>query len=390
MPPVTRGRRLAAGGLLPLLIGSLLFGAGAGAEATACLAPLDLNVSQPWLIKDLGGGATLRVWQASDPGHDGTFPVSVVTLGGGAAVLRPTVGQIPGLLDPARPFVKRQVVATMNGDYFRYLSETSAVPDGLVSEGGRVVFSPEGWSRVVTVDATGRVRHAIARVEGFVRAAGQEWPIHSVNDPRPRTGHTLLTGAWNGSRGSWGDRTVVVRFADGRVTRVSREKKPRLAPEESAITLPADDARVLAVGAPIQISVRAVTREGKAILHASGHGGHILRDGEVRDLCSDYEGLARPRSMIAWNSSDGVWLLTAGTGDAPETSNIRAGGSTKAQLADVARKLGATHGVVMDGGGSTALYARWRSQPQRMDADQRTWVRPIPVVWTVHVPGSSG
>ena len=136
-------------------------------------------------------------------------------------------------------------------------------------------------------------------------------------------------------------------------------------------------------GAKVTFDVRAVAKDRRSLVNASGHGGSVMRDGRVAELCSEYENLLRPRSSLAWNDRGDVWLLTSSSGRPDPPDGLRVGGSTKRQLAQVARSLGATEAVILDGGGSVGLFVHKGRKVNRLDLSAGAYVRPIPVVWTL-------
>lgn len=351
--------------------------------APPCPAPLGVTPSAPDLRVALASGITLRVWQAQAPDVPGSFPVAAVTIAGSRARVEPVMGPLPYPLDPRRPLGSRQVVASVNGDYFDYLTKNAVVPRGLVVAGGDLRYAPVGWSRVVAIDASGQARSTWARLEGFTRIAGRTWRIHALNDPRPRGGNVLFTDAWTAGSAPRRSGQAFVIVRNGIVTDIHLGDPVAVPRGGHALRLSSASARQVRVGDRAQVSVSATARDQLPLVSASGHGGSILRDGRVRRLCSTYENLRRPRTMIAWDRTARTWLLVSGTGPGSEVSDVRAGGSTKQQLALVARKLGATDGVVLDGGGSSAMHARIGGEVVRIDAGRNAWVRPVPLVWAV-------
>jgi exopolysaccharide biosynthesis protein len=337
----------------------------------------------PHISRPLAPGVTLRVWQARTPGARGRFPIAAVAVRSGAYSVLPVMSRTPQALDPRRPLKSPRIVATMNGDYFDYASGDVATPRGLVVRQGRIVYAPPGWSHVVAMGPDGQPRSAFARVNGLLRIGEHTWTIEAVNQPSHRTGTVLFANHWRGFKVGARPDQMLITIKQGRVVRISLGAATTVPDRGRVIRLARGDRPKVRIGDLVTTSMKAQARDGLPIVQASGHGGNILSDGKVRYVCSDYENLRRPRSMLAWDTSGQVWLFVAGTGMPDAANGVRPGGATKSQLAAIARDLGATDGVVLDGGGSTALYARWGSRIKRLDADGKAWVRNVPVVWAV-------
>lgn len=350
------------------------------APIQACPAPLGLSVN-PQTVRALAPGTLLRIWDARFPGRKGTFPVAIVDFIAGSTRAIPEMGRPPRPFTPDRPFVAPPVIATLNGDYFDYVSASAVVPKGMVVARGDVLYAPRGWSKVVAFDAAGAPRSTAIRVAGALVTGDDSWQVAAVNDPRRGIGHSVFTDIWSGASVRLHGDQVLLFVKDRKIASISRDDSPRIARGGLALRVSARSARSVAVGDPARMSITVTSRDRRPVYSAAGHGGRVLRDGKVRALCSDYENLQRPRSMIAWDSFGRTWLLSAGTGRIQ--GGVRASGSTKRQLAQVARSLGADNAVALDGGGSTAMYARVGGEVTRVDAGRRVALRPIPQVWTV-------
>lgn len=348
-----------------------------------CPPALEVDAARPHDTQTLSPGATLMEWRVRTPGLQGTFPVAAIAVRSRASVISPVVVRVPYPLDPRSVFRSRSVSAAINGDYFDYLGRDFVVPRGLVVTQGELLYAPVGWSRVVVFNGRGQARATWARPHGYVRIGSHAWRVHAINDPRARGGNVMFTDAWSADSASRRDGRVFVTLDRGVVVGKSRQRFLSVPPGGYVLRLSQASARNVRIGDSARITMHAVARDKQPIIHASGHGGSVLRDGQVRRLCSDYENLRRPRTMIAWDRAGVSWLLVSGTGSASGVSDVRPGGSTKRQLALVARSLGATEGVILDGGGSTAMFARVKGQVARIDAHPDAWVRPVPVAWMV-------
>jgi exopolysaccharide biosynthesis protein len=86
---------------------------------------------------------------------------------------------------------------------------------------------------------------------------------------------------------------------------------------------------------------------------------------------------SRPRTMIAWNAArTQLWLIVVG-GRARGVPVSRYGLSYR-QVTEVARSLGASEAVMVDGGGSSTMAVRAGREVQRVDAPAEAPQRPVP------------
>jgi hypothetical protein len=102
-----------------------------------------------------------------------------------------------------------------------------------------------------------------------------------------------------------------------------------------------DGARRLAVS----LTVTEPTR------HNLGAHPVLLRDGQPApvDAADPMLGERHPRSVVAWDASGTVWLAAA------EGRQPRGPGLTATEVVTFLQRIGATHAVLLDGGGSTSL-----------------------------------
>lgn len=356
------------------------------AESAPCPGPLVVDVAEPYQLHHLSPDASARTWRALFPGEQGWFPVSAVTMASNPPRLTPWMSHVPKTVDPREPLGSKKVAASVNGDYFSYRSTSAALPKSLVAVNGRVLYAPRGWTPAVVLDLTGQPRTTSVTTDGRLSIGHRQWRITSVNDPRRQAGHVALTSDWRGGRVAAGEGNVFLHIRDGFVVGRTAKAPRRIASRGFAVRVTATWAKTIRPGERAFVIIRARAHDGLPVTQASGHGGRILTHGAVRKLCSTYENMRRPRTMFAWDQQGLTWLLTAGTGPVAPGSLVRSGGSTKRQLAEVARRLGATDGVVLDGGGSTALFIRTgRGGIKRIDAQSAVDVRKVPVLWILKV-----
>lgn len=308
--------------------------------------------------------------------------IAYVAVPAGSARVQPWTAGLPLMTAPATAVRQHKVMATINGDYFETMREGDALPWGMVVSDGRVLYSPVIDSHSLVVDREGKLRAAKTHLHGRLRGAEAEARIDAVNDPSSvRSSIVAFTSDWQRSVPArrW---TLLVK-STGAARLVMSASSTRVPRAGYAITAPTEAAlRPFAGKARVSVILQAKARDGGEVAYASGHGGVSLHRGHIQAYCSEYEKALRPRSAIAWNAAGDVWLLTASSGLSDPADGVRVGGATKWQLARFAKGLGATESVVLDGGGSTALFVN-RPTTKRIDLPAGTWVRPVSVVWNV-------
>jgi exopolysaccharide biosynthesis protein len=100
-------------------------------------------------------------------------------------------------------------------------------------------------------------------------------------------------------------------------------------------------------------------------------GGHNLAP------CVGTAVQSRPRTMIAWDAGrTRVWLIVA-SGRVRGVPVARYG-LTYRQVTEVARSLGASEAVMVDGGGSSTMAVRAGRKAHRVDAPADAPQRPVP------------
>lgn len=302
----------------------------------------------------------------------------------------------------------RQAVVGINGDYFAYDWSGAAVPQGPVVVDGRAYRLPSGARPVVGTDASGRPTTARLRVDGEARVSAspagtpgpiRALPIGSVNDdgdgadadgtdPVAAGRAVALVTPYLADARPWRAREVVVRrgvvvaaghrlsfgtsgaFGSGRA---GRDDVLLAADGPAARTL-----QGLRRGAAVRLRYAPVTTSGARLDQAIGSGALMLRDGRDVAPCTSSGARSRPRTLVAWNSRrTRLWLLALdGRGrDAP----VPTYGGTYRQVAELARALGATDAVMLDGGGSTTMALRGPDNAvHRIDAPDGAAQRPVP------------
>ena len=373
-------------------LGAREIGAGTpGAQATprACPSPLSIDLDSPRWTRTLRAGVSAHRWWGWHASDGQRVPVTAVRIEPGAALLNARAPRLPRPLSATSLGEAARSYAVMNADYFRYMSGQHLIPSSAVMTNGQVRFAPRSWSPVVAIDSVGQARTDHVRVSGIAIIGSEELQVGSVNDPSDTTQGALYTSPWQGTIPSGPGVLLVVKA--GKVIRVHGPgRDASLGSRGWAIRL--TDAALIreaTLGAAARIATSYESSDGLPVQSASGHGGVILREGRIKRLCSDYEGLLRPRTALAWDDSGTTWLLSAGTYQDLDSDGVRRGGATKSQMAIVARSLGATEAVTLDGGGSTIMLLRsgqgqWEDRGfTRVDSPRATYARPVPAYWSV-------
>ena len=145
-------------------------------------------------------------------------------------------------------------------------------------------------------------------------------------------------------------------------------------------SLAASIANKFKVGDSVSIS-RAYQAEGKTQFEtAAGRGPRIIQGGKMIWVCAQHNKDIRPRTAIGWNQDGQIWFLTSSRGLMAYDFGYRQGGSTSSQMAQWLLQLGATDGILLDGGSSTAMYIDIPEEGPRLtrvDVPDASWTRDL-------------
>lgn len=355
-------------------------------RAFSCNRGIDLPRS-PTHSWSMGQGLGASIWQLHDP--DNNVPrlrISAVRAEPGVVRLAP-IARVPLMIDPGTVVRSKDVAAVINADFFDTMRFGDAVPQGAVIIDRKPIFIPKGWSAVLVWNALDRPRTTHVALDARVVIGGIDVPVVALNDPLVRGRDiSIMNDAWNREQIPDGLAALVVK--SGRVVRVHEESKDVRIPRKGFVLVAKDISAFPPVGVdePAEASIAARASDQQQIVHAAGHGGVSMKERVIIAPCSAYESLLRPRSAVAWNAEGQIWFLASSSGRPDREDGMRHGGTTKEELSRVARSLGADTAVVLDGGGSTALFAKVGDKARRLDMPQDSWVRPVPVVWLMR-PG---
>jgi hypothetical protein len=377
-------------------------------SASRCSSRSDLLNRPPVVTWHLARGLAVRAWDGTDGrGHEVRLTVAQadvarIRLAAAAVARHGDVAPTTGLTRAVHA-----AVAGVNGDYFGYDWSGAAVPAGPVVVGGRVLRLPAGAHPAVGTDRSGRPFTGLVRVDGEARlpirsgssAATRVLPIASVNDDGGDEGGqegadavgegraVAVVTRYLGNARPRREREVVLRagvvVASGR--RVSFGSGRTFGSGRSGrndVLLAADGAAAKALravprGSAIRVRFAPRAADGSTPAQAVGSGGVMLRRGRVLASCSGASAESRPRTLVAWNAArTRVWLLTVdGRGKGVPVSRF---GAPYRQVAELARTLGASDAVMLDGGGSTTMALWGSGGVRRVDAPAWTPQRPVP------------
>lgn len=375
-------------------------------SASRCSSRTDLLSHPPVGIWGPTRGLLVRAWNGTDGrGHEVRLTVAQSDVARIRVAAATVARHGDATTTTALTSAVHGAVAGVNGDYFGYDWSGAAVPAGPLVVGGRVLRLPQGAHPAVGTDPSGRPFSAPVLVDGAVRlptrsgssAPARVLPIASVNaDGGERGGGAdavasgraiAVVTPYLGSARPRRDREVVVRrgvvLAAGRRLsfgsggqfgsgRSGRNDVLLGADGPAAVTL-----RAVPRGSVIRVRFAARTADGTTPTQAVGSGGAMLRRGRVVASCSGSSVESRPRTLVAWNAArTRIWLITVdGRGQNAPVSRF---GATYRQVAELARTLGASDAVMLDGGGSTTMALRSSGGVRRIDAPVWTPQRPVP------------
>lgn len=138
----------------------------------------------------------------------------------------------------------------------------------------------------------------------------------------------------------------------------------------------------LKVGSKLKISNDYKIKKDLPLFSAFGNRQNLMINGVIVARCSPALEDIRPRNAMGWNENGDVWFATTTMGvrnSADVFNRFRLGGSTVHQLATWLKELGATQAIMLDGGGSTTMYAQTlEADYKRVDLPASEWVRAVP------------
>lgn len=276
----------------------------------------------------------------------------MVTLSEQVKALRPETG---------RP------IAAVNGDF--YHSSPKAYygdPQGLQIADGELLSGPTDHA-CFWLDAAGQPRTAIVQPLFRIAWPGGSTTPFGLNEDRPADGAVLYTPTMGPSTGTkTGGREIVVGPVDkqpwlplrvgakvqGKVIEIRDDGDTPLKPGMMVISLGPQllvDAPNLKPGDLVQIST-ATSPDLTGSETAIGGGPRLIADGKVVEGWKS-PNQRHPRTAIGWN--DQYLFLVLVDGRQPGLSV----GMSYVELAAYFQKIGCTHALNLDGGGSASMWA---------------------------------
>jgi len=302
----------------------------------------------------------VRSWHGA--GHDGArlrvVAVQVDTARAHLSVAVPVrLGAVLSTADLTR---RAHAVLGMNGDYFDR-GPAGAFPRGVEVRRGVVLHAPAGPTKGVGVDAHGGIHAGDLTVEGSVEAATgarvAPLAVTSVNTNRPAERGVGLRTAFGGTR-SWNAVWYVLVHRGTVVASSAGDPGPPSGTDVLLQAPPAEQAALAAIttGTRVRITVGVRTADGVRLTEAMGSSDPVLEGAAITASCTGTFGTGkRPRSVLAWDGAHAqLWLITVNS-VTPGESGTGVHGLTYSETADLARHLGATDAVLLDGGHSTTL-----------------------------------
>lgn len=370
---------LAAAGTLAGL--TLAPAPAAVAVTVGCAAPAKLT---PALTKTLPGGVSLRTWTAVGNSHYlGRTPVKVAAV---TAHLGPHLALRAAATGVTAPHTVHRfasepgVIAAVNGDFFSFTdSFSNVVPYSAVVKDGAVWKATASTAKVVGVGTDGKMHAGQLYVTGKVTAGKASFPLSAINANK-YPGLTVFTSHWGPA--ALNRNSVQVQVRAGKV--VSTKTVRAGVPAGVTIFSAPRGSSAAAYLAKVKIGTRMSWTNAQTTGHeysyqqAIGRGSAVLRNSKVVANCAGWDGRSsRPRTAIGW--ADGGSTVVFLTVNAGTKAGMDSAGLTYSQAAEALKAAGATHGVLVDGGGSTTLEARTRltAAPARYDSSF-SYERPVP------------
>lgn len=267
---------------------------------------------------------------------------------------------------------KARVVAAINGDFYALAKgDFQGDPHGLQIVNGEVTSAP-GVKACFWIDAYGALR--LGKVQSKFRAIFADKTANlpfGLNERRPDDGCTLFTPslvhtpgegqATNLSTRTKGGRELLLEPMDPSIWlpfAIGKKYRGRVKAIHDGGSAPISQSTVvLSIGPKVKVAselpiVTELTLSFETapdltgVRTAIGGGPRLLRKGEVEPQAG---GPRHPRSLIGWNDKSTFLIVVQGR-------RLTARGMTMRELAELAKQLGCTEAINLDGGGSSTLW----------------------------------
>lgn len=280
-------------------------------------------------------------------------------------------------------------VAAVNGDFFHIRpGPYQGDPMGLHIVGGRLVSSPVGTS--FWVDQDGRPH--IGPVRSRFRAtspAGLDIPFGLNQERAEDTAVLYIPTVGASTRTSGGIELVLAGQANARwlplraganyrarIAAVHEQGDTRLTPKTMVLSIGPALAREVPPLAPgMEITLSLGTSPDLAGVTLALGGGPILLDGD-RSLAWSPPLPRHPRTAVGWNGESFFLVVVDGRQEGLSV------GMTYPELASLMRRLGCTHAMNLDGGGSSTLWLDGHIMNSPSDGRERRVANSLIVVST--------
>lgn len=318
-------------------------------------------------VEDIGPGISLRHLKAVDAKgwYDARF-LTVDLAEDAVSTDLLTAGPVASAGPLTTAANRAGAVAGVNGEFFD-IGNSNAALGGEIQDGVLRKSADVGGRQHVGVSRDGIAQLVDLAVDASADLAGATHDVLSVNAANgggvPANGLVAYTPVWGeysrnrGFTGVAADRVAEVVVDDGAVVSVAPSGPAGSGPlPEGGFALvgrdgAADALRALRPGDPVSLRYGLADEAARDLEFALGHGGTIVRDGEVVD---GLQTSVAPRTALGFK--DGGRTLVLATWDGPGGTGKGGVGIDKA-AADLVR-LGVETAVNLDGGGSTTMVAR--------------------------------
>ncbi|NIM05989.1 MAG: hypothetical protein GTO55_06845 [Armatimonadetes bacterium] len=263
-----------------------------------------------------------------------------------------------------------QVVAAINGDFFRRPPDTYAGdPTGLHVLRGELISFPHHIRSALLITADGKLHIYRPRISAWaISSQGPRHTIHGLNQARDSGELVLYTTRFGDSTKTNPHGAEVILSTTrtdittsckikGRITAISRSGNSKIPPKGMVLSghgLSAWFLNQLTVGEEMEISIHLDPQPGE-IVEAIGGGPRLLRDGKIsveaeeESFTPQFIHQRHPRTAIGF-SRNSLFFVTV-DGRQPK----RSAGMTLYELARLMLSLGCQDALNLDGGGSTEM-----------------------------------
>jgi hypothetical protein len=314
----------------------------------------------------------IRHWHFSTHSAAGPIQVNVLEVD----PKNPAVEILPALAsnrmgakaNVARMVSNSQAVAGINGSFFK---PDVGIPLGVLIINQELISGPIHDRVALGITPTNELVMDRVRLAGEVLLpAGHRLPVHNINQPRVKTGQTVVySSRWGAMAPKVPVGGYQVQLRNGHVTAVS-SAAPLTIPRDGVVisgpgTAEMQELANQPAGRNVQLNIYTLP-DWSGMKHAIGGGPWLVKDGRpyvdmhAQSFSGRSLGYREPRSAVGI-TPDGKLLLVAVDGRRRGVSV----GMTLNELAGLMRKLGAVQAMNLDGGSSTqmAVYGKTVNLP---------------------------